>query len=683
MPNYNHRTLDLNNEHILLKLELESAYPQDPRVVLRSAAGQQELRLSFEHQTEGRDAFSIELDAAAPFEYALRINRPDQTWWITPKGEEHDWHPHNWFRHAPNGETIACRPQPDDDSWLLQQPKSSSTLVTPDWAREAVFYQIFVDRFARSNVDGTTSNAQPWGTHPTNFNFMGGNLAGIIERLDYLAELGITALYLTPVFESPSNHKYDTTNYFAVDPRFGDLKTLQRLVAACHARGLRIILDGVFNHCSNQHPFFVDVKRHGRQSRYWDWFHIRNWPIPDHCNDGEALHWYDCWWGFHSLPKFNHHNPEVEEYFLKVASYWMQTADTDGWRLDVPNEVTSGFWPKFRRVVKAVKPDAYIVGEIWQDASQWLQGDQFDAVMNYRLRRALLLHFAEGHPDAYLLDQTLNGLLRDYPEPATNVMLNLLGSHDTARPLTVAARHNGGAGAHAFQSLKLMVAMQFTWPGAPCVYYGDEIGMEGGKDPDCRRCYPWDWAQNDDARHERAELLAHYKRLIAIRKGNPALRHGRFRTLRVESRFYAFERRTEDSRCIVIVNQSDQERTFHLPGSAATELLGDLPIEGNDIAVPAGRAAIVRIASPQAAAPAVLDIVVGWEPVAAEPMTAERTAPELELPATERNLMASGTVPEILPYRLRGVLTLRKRPLWNRALYRGFKGRVTKSEFLK
>jgi glycosidase len=463
------------------------------------------------------------------------------------------------------------------------------------------------------------------------------------------------------------------------------LTTLQRLVNACHARGLRIILDGVFNHCSNQHPFFVDAKRHGRQSRYWDWFHIHNWPIPDHCNDIEAQHWYDCWWGFHTLPKFNHHNPEVEEYFLSVAEYWMREADIDGWRLDVPNEVTSGFWPKFRRVVKNLKPDAYIVGEIWDDATPWLQGDQFDAVMNYRFRRALLANFAEGHPDAHRLDATLNGLLQEYPEPATNVMLNLLGSHDTKRPLTVVANHNGGANAHAFEALRLMVAMQFTWPGAPCIFYGDEIGMEGDKDPDCRRCYPWNWEQNDDTEQRRSGLLAYYKKLISIRRENPALRHGRFRKLKLDSEFYAFERRTQDSRCIVILNQSDHERTLDLPRSAATDVLGGLPIENDRITVPGRQVAIVRIEAPDAAALAAFDAVADSK--LSELAECDPTPKPFPVPASEPAEPASVIPPALLPEAIAtvttGRLVLRKRPLWQRALHRGFKRRVTRADLLR
>ncbi|MBL8254714.1 MAG: glycoside hydrolase family 13 protein, partial [Candidatus Competibacter sp.] len=334
-------------------------------------------------------------------------------------------------------------------------------------------------------------------------------------------------------------------------------------------------------------------------SRYWDWFHIRNWPFPDHFgNHGEVLQWYDCWWGFHTLPKLNYHHPEVEAYFLNVATYWLREAGVDGWRLDVPNEVIQSFWPKFRRAVKAVNPDAYIVGEIWDDASSWLQGDQFDAVMNYRFQKALVGYFAEERMDTHAFDHTLRYLLQDYPEPATAAMLNLLGSHDTARPMTVVHRRDEGS--HALESLKLMAAMQFTCTGAPCIYYGDEIGMEGDKDPDCRRCYPWDWEQQAGERDQRSELLDYYKRLIAVRKDNPALRHGVFRTLEADPhhQFYAFERHSPDSRCIVALNRGDRDRALPIsPDLLATELLSNHPIRDDHVTVPARQAIIVRLAA--------------------------------------------------------------------------------------
>jgi len=590
-----------NDHQVVLKLELQPEYPQQPNLLLRGNDGTREQPLQFLEQTDGYDYFIIELTEPQPFEYALRVTTPSQSCWITPKGEEHDRLPHNWFCYPPQSRMPPTPGQAALNPVLLpirdELPSLPQSFETPAWVRNAVFYQIFVERFARGEPARDPLGVQPWGSPPTNGNFMGGNLQGILDRLDYLSDLGITALYLTPIFQSPSNHKYDTEDYFAVDPQFGDMELLRRLVEACHQRGLRVVLDGVFNHCSDQNPFFLDVKRNGPQSRYWNWFYIRDWPFPDHFGShGEVLQWYDCWWGFHTLPKLNYHNPDVETYFLSVATYWLREAGVDGWRLDVPNEVIQSFWPKFRRAVKAVNPDAYIVGEIWDDASSWLQGDQFDAVMNYRFQKALVAYFAEGQMDAHAFDHTLRYLLQDYPEPATAVMLNLLGSHDTARPMTVVHRRDQGS--HALESLKLMAAMQFTCTGAPCIYYGDEIGMEGDKDPDCRRCYPWDWEQRVEESGQQAELLAYYKKLIAVRKNNPALRDGTFRTLEADPhrQFYAFERHSPDNRCIVALNGSDRDYTLPLsPDLLATELLSNRPIRNSQVTVPTRQAIIVNL----------------------------------------------------------------------------------------
>jgi glycosidase len=263
----------------------------------------------------------------------------------------------------------------------------------------------------------------------------------------------------------------------------------------------------------------------------------------------------------------------------------LREAHADGWRLDVPNEVIQTFWPKFRRAVKEANPEAYIVGEIWDDATPWLVGDQFDAVMNYRFQKALLGFFVEGTLETKALDHTLRQIMLDYPEQTTAVMFNLLGSHDTARPMTVAKGD--------VDSLKLMAAVQLTFEGAPCIYYGDEIGMEGGKDPDCRRCYPW-----DKPKLQNRELFAYYQKLIAIRKANPALRTGTFHPFVVdnEREVYAYERRADGNRCIVALNRSRSEHTVALPARlAATELLSGKAVTGSQFVVPARRAAILRV----------------------------------------------------------------------------------------
>jgi len=557
----------LGDGRVILKLQSTCDAIDGAHVVWRTGSVERQEPLQRLGPVNGNELFRATIAPGRQAEYIFHVQACDQPRWLTPRGLEfNSSKPAQWFRydagdHAP--------------------------FDTPAWVRDAVFYQIFPERFCNGDPSNDPPQVEPWGAPPTFRNFMGGDLKGILDKLDYLSDLGVSALYLTPIFKSNSNHKYDTMDYFRVDEHFGDLALLRRLVDACHRRGMRVILDAVFNHCSSLHPYFLDVRQKGRDSRYWNWFFIKKWPIPDRfARHKDALDWYECWWGFHSLPKLNYSNPEVEEYFLNVAQYWLREAHTDGWRLDVPNEVIQTFWPKFRRAVREANPEAYIVGEIWDDATPWLLGDQFDAVMNYRLQKALLGYFAEETLDTKGLDQTLRQLMFDYPEQATAVMLNLLGSHDTARPMTAVKGR--------LQSLKLMATMQFTFEGAPCIYYGDEIGLEGGKDPDCRRCYPWD----KSGELQNRKLFAFYQKLITIRKANPALRTGTFRPFVVDNELevYAYERCQGNNRCIVALNRSESSRTVALPSRlAATELLSGRSVNDDQLVVPARQAAILRV----------------------------------------------------------------------------------------
>ena len=266
-----------------------------------------------------------------------------------------------------------------------------SSVQTPDWVRDAVFYQIFPDRFARSDRVPKASNLQPWGAPPTGHAYQGGDLLGVVERLDYLADLGINAIYFNPIFRSGSNHRYHTHDYFQVDPMLGGNAALRELLDAAHARGIRVVLDGVFNHASRGFFQFHDILENGPESAYLDWFHVEEWPLHPY-GGGKAN--YGAWWGNRALPKLNTDTPAVRRFIWDVARYWIEFG-IDGWRLDVPQEIDDDeFWREFRRVVKAANPDAYIVGEIWGEAERWLQGDQFDAVMNYGVGRAALGLFA-------------------------------------------------------------------------------------------------------------------------------------------------------------------------------------------------------------------------------------------------------------------------------------------------
>ena len=283
-----------------------------------------------------------------------------------------------------------------------------------------------------------------------------------------MKDLGINALYLTPIFKSTSNHKYNTDDYYQIDPAFGDKKILKKLVEEAHQRGIRIILDAVFNHSGFYFFAFQDVLEKGKDSKYWDWFFIEGYPV----KTTPPVNYHTFANDVVDMPKLNTSNPEVQEYLLDVVRYWMEEVDIDGWRLDVANEVDRNFWRKFRETVKGIKKDAYIVGEIWHNSEVWLQGDQFDAIMNYPLAMAILDFLAQRSigPTEFNNRLVRNWML--YQDRVNYSMLNLINSHDTRRLLNYFSGDK--------ESMKLAVLFQFTYPGAPMIYYGDEVGMKGG-----------------------------------------------------------------------------------------------------------------------------------------------------------------------------------------------------------
>ncbi|MGL5831843.1 MAG: glycoside hydrolase family 13 protein [Waterburya sp.] len=435
---------------------------------------------------------------------------------------------------------------------------------TPDWVKNAVFYQIFPDRFARreSPLKGQwqATSYEAWGAKPTYQGYKGGNLWGVINQLDYIQDLGANAIYFTPIFQSACNHRYHTHDYYQVDPILGGNAAFTALLQAAHERGLKIVLDGVFNHASRGFFFFNDILENGPNSPWLDWFKILDWPLSAY--DGSKPANYECWVGDRALPEFNHDNPQVKEYIMQVAEYWLDQG-IDGWRLDVPHEIdTPGFWQEFRDRVKAVNPEAYIVGEIWGDASPWLDGTQFDGVMNYRFTEAAIA-FAGGDN---FLPEFCHGDLRPYPpisapEYAIRIdallklydweiqltQLNLLDSHDTARMLTAVGEDKN--------SFMLATVLMMTFPGAPSIFSGDEVGLLGGNDPDCRRGFPaadqWD-----------REIFKAYQQLIALRHQHSALRTGTYKTLYAEQNLYIFARILPQAVVIIAVNVgTDQAKT--------------------------------------------------------------------------------------------------------------------------
>ncbi|GGM05583.1 glycoside hydrolase family 13 protein [Deinococcus aerophilus] len=437
---------------------------------------------------------------------------------------------------------------------LLPNARTAATHpITPEWVKDAVFYQIFPDRFARSGrVTGL--NLQRWGDEPEYNRYMGGDLWGVIERLDHIQGLGVNAIYFCPVFQSASNHRYHTHDYFQVDPMLGGNEALRALIDEAHRRGMRVVLDGVFNHCSRGFFQFNDLLEQGEASAYREWFHPEGWPLNPYDESQPAR--YAAWWGNRALPKFNTDHPAVRDFLWEVAEYWVRFG-IDGWRLDVPNEIDDdSFWQEFRRRVKAINPEAYIVGEIWGDAHRWLAGDQFDAVMNYHFTRPCLAFFGArtlDHPmnersgtgrvdpvDAPAFAARMSEVAHLYHPEIVQAQLNLLDSHDTARFLTAV-----GGDVTAY---RLATVFQMTYPGAPCIYYGDEIGLPGGPDPDCRRAFPWDAGEWDHG------TLTLTRTLIAARHSSPALRRGEFTVLYAVGEALVYARHTGDSRAYVLIN---------------------------------------------------------------------------------------------------------------------------------
>ncbi len=416
---------------------------------------------------------------------------------------------------------------------------------TPDWVKHAVFYQIFPDRFCRSprleHAPGI--RFKPWGASPSEQGFQGGDLLGIVDSLDYLEELGVNALYLNPIFSSASNHRYHTFDYMRVDPLLGGDAAFRELLDRAHARGMRVIIDGVFNHCGRGFWPFHHILETGERSPYFDWFRVKGLPLRPYHSSEQQPHNYAAWWNLPALPQLNIGNPGMRRYLLEVTRHWIAFG-ADGWRLDVPEEIDDPlFWQEFRQVVKETNADAYAVGEIWHEADEWLQGDRFDGVMNYVLSRAAYGYFGaetvprDYRPGGYTIERldtpafaaAIEKMLERYDWQVVTAQFNLLNSHDTARNLWALDGDASG--------VRLCLLLQMTLPGAPCIYYGEEIGMNGGPDPGCRGAFPWEERQswND-------ELLETYRQAIDLRHSQPALRTGAYRTLVAAGEIFGFSR---------------------------------------------------------------------------------------------------------------------------------------------
>ncbi len=481
----------------------------------------------------------------------------------------------------------------------------------PAWPADSVFYQVFPDRFARSGRVPAPGAFEPWDSPPTRAGFKGGDLYGLIDRLDGLADLGISGLYLNPIFTAASNHRYNTSDYLAVDPLLGGTDALRALLDEAHARGIRVVLDGVFNHAGRGFFPFQHVIESGAGSPYRDWFYLdpdvlhgRRGIDPYPSGDPEGHHLragYRSWWNFPSLPKLRVEHPPMREFLFGVAEHWLRFG-IDGWRLDVPADVEDEtFWPEFRQRVRAVRPDAYLVGEVWSESPEWVTGDRFDALMNYPLAFAILGFASAGRLNQGAIDaqvdyqrflhaldgaafgDRLRHLFALYAPAITEVQYNLIGSHDAPRARTVLA---GDVAA-----LRLATILQLTLPGTPSIYYGDELAMEGGPDPDCRRGYPRQ--PDDDALAMRSFVRA----AVHARRAHIALRRGIAAIAGAAGQAIALRREADGALALVAINSGRVPtrlelnepvprglRPLVLPGVPTGSVVGptaiDLPAQG-------------------------------------------------------------------------------------------------------
>jgi len=473
-------------------------------------------------------------------------------------------------------------------------------ITTPEWVKHAVFYQIFPDRFARTPQPGEEYlNLESWESPPTVYGFKGGNLFGVIDKLDYLQDLGITAIYFNPIFASPANHRYHTYDYFNVDPLLGGNQAMKELLQEAHERGIRIVLDGVFNHASRGFWQFNHTLENKKDSPYIDWFYFDEdrlegrlpWNAYSDETRVEGMgslkeFGYQAWWDLPALPKLNTNFPAVRQFIFDVAEYWINFG-IDGWRLDVPEEIDDdSFWQEFRQKVKAINPEAYIVGEIWHESKRWLQGDQFDAVMNYPITITSLGFFANHRLNMEVMDRL--GNYREHVRPLTGaefsdrikeifnwydpgvnqVQMNLLESHDTPRFITCVNEDK--------DSLKLAALFMFTIPGAPTIYYGSEIGLNGYMDPDCRKSFPW-YEQVWDK-----DLFSYIQDCITLRAENPTLRTGEFNIIQANHDTCTIERTLENERILVCFNTADEPRQVVVSGKGSIILFGQADINNRD-----------------------------------------------------------------------------------------------------
>lgn len=442
----------------------------------------------------------------------------------------------------------------DDRSQYFKLPFNHRADIArvPDWVQDAVVYNIFPDSFATSRQHISRKPTEMPYRGQTVKGKLGGTLRGIAENVDYLKDLGINCVYVNPIFAAGEYHKYDLLDYYHVDPCFGGDEAFRGLVDTLHANGIRIIIDGVFNHCGWYFFAFDDVVRNQEKSRYCDWFYHLQFPV-ERPDTPETDPTYACFAYERMMPKLNTANPEVRDYFCKVGRYWVEEFGIDGWRLDVASEVDDGFWRAFRKAVKEVNPEALLIGEIWETANHWLQGDMFDSAMNYDFRKHCNLFFAERSIDAFTFAGRVTQMLMRYKLQLIPAQLNLLDSHDVSRFLSLCGGDT--------RRYKLALLFMMTFVGMPTLFYGDELGIRGTTEEEYRQPMPWNGGDQ--------ELRGFVKKVIAMRHDLAPLRRGSFRMLRAEegSAVLVYERELEGHTVTVTINNGTEQVPF--PGTGA------------------------------------------------------------------------------------------------------------------
>lgn len=393
-----------------------------------------------------------------------------------------------------------------------------------EWVKNTVWYQIFPERFANGDRSNDPIGTKKWNAsdHPCRQDFYGGDLQGVLDQLNHLQKLGVNGIYFNPLFKAPSNHKYDTEDYYQIDPHFGNAALFKEVVTQAHQRGIHVMLDAVFNHIGDKSLQWQDVLKNGQRSKYAGWFHVNKFPAtytPTKNFEFTPDATYDTFDYTPHMPKLNTANPAVQEYLLEIAKYWIKEFDIDAWRLDVANEIDHHFWKRFHKETTALKPDFYILGEIWHTSQAWLNGDEFSGVMNYSYTGAILDHFINHRISAEQMIDHLSNQLMKYRDQTNQMMFNVLDSHDTARIMTQ-ARGNRNL-------VKETFAFTFLQPGTPSIYYGTEYGMDGDNDPDCRK--PMNWVPDDDGQ----DMFTFFKKLVALRRNNADLIEGGMVVLKV------------------------------------------------------------------------------------------------------------------------------------------------------